>query len=158
LPSGATTVSYSPPPTDQGGAPTYNGNEIHLQGRSMRWLVTAGGTLVEIDAVRAISNGFTGRTGAAIAAEARRRGRDVTLLASHAEVALELPAAAIRPFKTFDDLHRLMFELMQGGSFDCLVHSAAVSDYRPANVYSPALGTAFDERTDLWRGEPPRLI
>src|SRR5262245_39656429 len=84
----------------------YNGNEPHPQDSLMRWLVTAGGTLVPIDRVRAISNGFTGRTGAAIAAEAQRRGHRVTLLTSHPETAPAF-AGELRPYSTFDDLHRL---------------------------------------------------
>jgi phosphopantothenoylcysteine synthetase/decarboxylase len=122
----------------------------------MRWLVTAGGTQVEIDAVRAIGNVGTGRTGAAIAVEARRHGHDVVLLTSNPEAA-DL-SVAIRSYRTFDELHRQMSELIHGGGFDCLVHSAAVSDFRPANVYAPMAGTTFETASSSWRGDPPRLI
>ena len=44
----------------------------------MNILVTAGNTQVFIDQVRCITNIFTGRTGAAIAVEAYRRGHSVT--------------------------------------------------------------------------------
>ncbi len=52
----------------------------------MNLLVTAGNTLVPIDRVRAITNVFTGRTGASIARCAWERGHTVTLLTSHPEV------------------------------------------------------------------------
>jgi phosphopantothenoylcysteine synthetase/decarboxylase len=124
----------------------------------MRWLVIAGGTVVPIDRVRAISNGATGRTGAAIAAEARRRGHRVTLLTSEPETAESSPSADVRAYRTFDDLYTMMAELIGIGEFDCVVHSAAVSDYQAAGVYSAATGTSFDPTSGTWRGEPPRFL
>src|SRR5437870_3914481 len=101
----------------------------------MNILVTAGGTIVPIDQVRFISNGFTGRTGATIAAHAHSRGHRVTLLTSHPEVAgAAAPATGerwcIRPYRTFDDLQAAMTECLTAGEFDAVIHSAAVSDYR----------------------------
>ena len=49
-------------------------------------LVSAGGTREPIDAVRFVGNRSSGRMGVALAAEARRRGADVTLLASNLAV------------------------------------------------------------------------
>jgi hypothetical protein len=48
-------------------------------------LVTAGNTQTDIDRVRCITNVFSGRTGAQIAAEAFERGHAVSLLTSHPE-------------------------------------------------------------------------
>ena len=48
-----------------------------------RVLVTAGGTREPLDAVRFIGNRSSGRMGVALAAEARRRGADVTLVAAN---------------------------------------------------------------------------
>ena len=52
-----------------------------------RVLVTAGGTREPIDAVRYVGNRSSGRMGVALAAEAQRRGADVTLVASNLTVA-----------------------------------------------------------------------
>ena len=49
--------------------------------RGSRVLVSAGGTREPLDAVRFVGNRSSGRMGVALAAEARRRGADVTLLA-----------------------------------------------------------------------------
>src|SRR5215210_993861 len=54
-----------------------------------RVVVTAGGTREPIDAVRFVGNRSSGRMGAAIAAEARKRGAAVTLVASN--LAVEAP-------------------------------------------------------------------
>ena len=132
----------------------------------MNLLVTAGNTLVPIDSVRAITNVFTGGTGAAIALAAHQRGHAVTLLTSHPEAVhrLRQPETSLaerwslRRFRTFDDLQDRMQTLLQGGGIDVLVHCAAVSDYRTAGIYAPAAGTSFDE-DGTWRGDgPPALV
>ncbi|NBO91619.1 MAG: bifunctional phosphopantothenoylcysteine decarboxylase/phosphopantothenate synthase [Planctomycetia bacterium] len=97
----------------------------------MNLLVTAGNTLAPIDKVRGLTNIFTGRTGAAIAAEAKSRGHSVTLLTSH-------PQPGDVPFRTFDELHHLMADHVPRA--DAVVHCAAVSDYLVAGTYTAALG------------------
>src|SRR5689334_431613 len=54
--------------------------------RGRRVLVTAGGTREPLDAVRFLGNRSSGRMGAALAAEAYRRGAEVTLVASNLSV------------------------------------------------------------------------
>jgi phosphopantothenoylcysteine synthetase/decarboxylase len=128
----------------------------------MNLLVTAGNTLTLIDKVRGITNIFTGRTGAAIALEAHRRGHTVTLLTSHPE-AVDYPPAdrrwRLRRFRTFDELHHALEEVMAAGTVNGVVHSAAVSDYQSGGVYAAAAGTHFDPATTTWgaRQGPPAL-
>jgi phosphopantothenoylcysteine synthetase/decarboxylase len=127
----------------------------------MRLLVTAGNTLTLIDRVRGITNIFTGRTGARIAAHARLRGHAVTLLTSHPEAVAEVGAAGEPPdvlrYLTFEDLAERLECLARGGGFDAIVHCAAVSDYRSSGVYAPALGTRFDPAAGLWRTDDTAL-
>ena len=54
--------------------------------RGLRVLVSAGGTREPLDAVRYVGNRSSGRMGVALAAEARRRGAEVTLLAANLAV------------------------------------------------------------------------
>jgi phosphopantothenate-cysteine ligase/phosphopantothenoylcysteine decarboxylase/phosphopantothenate--cysteine ligase len=131
----------------------------------MNVLVTAGNTLAPIDKVRCITNIFTGRTGAAIAVEAHRRGHAVTLLTSHPEAAAELAEGpsreerwSLRQYRTFEDLQARMEECITGGGFDVVVHCAAVSDYLCAGVYSPAEGSRFDPASGRWKGSAPGMI
>jgi len=127
----------------------------------MNVLVTAGNTMALIDRVRCITNVFTGRTGASIAACARQRRHGVTLVTSHPETAGELSDGelwSVRPYRTFEDLQSLMQELITSGAFDVVVHCAAVSDYLSAGVYAPAHGTAFDAASGRWLGDEPALI
>src|SRR6185436_12567723 len=50
----------------------------------LRVLVTAGGTREPLDSVRFLGNRSSGRMGFALAAEASRRGADVTVVAANA--------------------------------------------------------------------------
>ena len=99
-----------------------------LQGK--RVLVTAGGTREPLDAVRFLGNRSSGRMGVAVAAEARRRGAEVTLLAANLAVpapdgveVVEAPTAA--------DMAR---EVLARADADVLLMAAAVADYRPAEA------------------------
>jgi phosphopantothenoylcysteine decarboxylase / phosphopantothenate---cysteine ligase len=97
-----------------------------LAGRSV--LVTAGGTREPIDAVRFIGNRSSGRMGAAIAAEAKRRGAEVTLIA--ANLAIEAPGGVqVVEAPTAADVAR---ETLARRDVDVIVMAAAVADYRPA--------------------------
>src|SRR4029450_9045314 len=57
------------------------------QVRGRRVLVTAGGTREPLEAVRFLGNRSSGRMGSAVAAEARRRGAELTLVAPNLTVA-----------------------------------------------------------------------
>jgi len=94
-----------------------------------RVLVSAGGTREPLDAVRFLGNRSSGRMGVALAAEARRRGAHVTLLAAN----LTVPAPAgveVVATPTAADLERET--LARAAEADVVVMAAAVADYRPA--------------------------
>src|SRR5947207_2963831 len=65
----------------------------------LRVLVTAGGTREPLDSVRFIGNRSSGRMGFALAAEAARRGADVTLVAANAAPAAA-PGVSVVPVAT----------------------------------------------------------
>jgi phosphopantothenoylcysteine synthetase/decarboxylase len=112
----------------------------------MKLLITAGNTQARIDAVRCLTNIFTGRTGAAIAREAIARGHTVTLLTSHPETAPEVPSLR---YTTFEDLRDRMAEHVPHA--EAMIHCAAVSDYLSAGVYAPQQTDAFDAQTLRWQ-------
>jgi phosphopantothenoylcysteine decarboxylase/phosphopantothenate--cysteine ligase len=92
-------------------------------------LVSAGGTREPLDDVRFIGNRSSGRMGVAIAAEARRRGAEVTLLASN--LAVPGPAGlVVVEAPTAGDLEREA--CARAAAADVVVMAAAVGDYRPA--------------------------
>jgi len=97
-----------------------------LAGRHV--LVSAGGTREPVDSVRFLGNRSSGRMGVALAAEARRRGAQVTLLASNLAVT---PPDGVEVVEapTASDLEREA--TARAGAADVVVMAAAVADYRP---------------------------
>jgi phosphopantothenoylcysteine decarboxylase/phosphopantothenate--cysteine ligase len=96
--------------------------------RGRRVLVTAGGTREPLDAVRFLGNRSSGRMGAALAAEARRRGAEVTLVASNLTVPAPVGVDVVDA-PSAEDVAR---ETLARGDADVVVMAAAVADYRPA--------------------------
>ena len=127
----------------------------------MKLLITAGNTQTPIDSVRCITNIFSGKTGAMIAWEGARSGHEVTFLTSHPEVLAQLRSHLpdllndinVRTFQTFDDLHGLMAAEIQGGSYDVIIHAAAVSDFLFAGAFAPADGTEFATGVNQWKSD-----
>jgi phosphopantothenoylcysteine decarboxylase/phosphopantothenate--cysteine ligase len=97
--------------------------------RGKRVLISAGGTQEPIDAVRFVGNRSSGRMGVALAAEARRRGARVTLLAANLAVAAP-PGVELVETPTASDLETEA--LARGVEADVVIMAAAVADYRPA--------------------------
>ena len=98
--------------------------------RGRRVLVTAGGTREPLDAVRFLGNRSSGRMGSAVAAEARRRGADVTLVASNLSVPAPVGIDVVQA-PTAADVAR---ETLARGDADVVVMAAAVADYRPVQA------------------------
>ncbi|MES1248447.1 MAG: bifunctional phosphopantothenoylcysteine decarboxylase/phosphopantothenate--cysteine ligase CoaBC [Actinomycetota bacterium] len=114
--------------------------------RGKQVLVSAGGTREPIDAVRYVGNRSSGRMGAAVAAEARRRGAAVTLLAANLQVPAPVGVEVIET-PTAADLAREA--AARGPLADVIVMSAAVADYRPAE----ALATKRPKDAAVWTVE-----
>lgn len=105
-----------------------------LAGR--RVVVTAGGTQEPIDPVRFVGNRSSGKMGYALATEARNRGADVILISG--PVALDAPyGVEVRRVETALQMRDAVFDAVQEA--DVLVMSAAVADYRPAEVAAQKL-------------------
>jgi len=105
----------------------------------LRVLVTAGGTREPIDAVRYVGNRSSGRMGFALAAEADRRGAEVTVIA--ANVGLEAPAGArLIAVETAAELERAA--RAEFPRADVLLMAAAVSDFRPTSPEGAKLAKA----------------
>jgi phosphopantothenate---cysteine ligase (CTP) len=124
----------------------------------MRILVTAGNTQTPVDRVRCLTNIFTGRTGAQIAAVAAERGHTVTLFTSHPETIVATDSLQVHTYRTFEDLHALMAGTIPGSNFDAVVHAAAVGDYLHAGSYATAPGAKFDADSGAWTPARPQLV
>jgi phosphopantothenoylcysteine decarboxylase/phosphopantothenate--cysteine ligase len=111
-----------------------------------RILISAGGTREPIDAVRFVGNRSSGRMGIALAAEARRRGAQVTLLGANLGVPAP-PGVELVETPTAAELEHEA--LTRGADADVVIMAAAVADYRPAE----ALATKRPKDRSAWTVE-----
>src|SRR4051812_48214572 len=99
--------------------------------RGKRVLVSAGGTREPLDSVRFVGNRSSGRMGVALAAEAARRGAQVTLLAANLHVT---PPAGVEVVQTSTAADLEREARARALDADVVVMAAAVADYRPAEA------------------------
>jgi phosphopantothenoylcysteine decarboxylase/phosphopantothenate--cysteine ligase len=96
-----------------------------------RVLVTAGPTFEAIDPVRGITNHSSGKMGFAIARAAQEAGAEVTLVAG--PVHLPTPRGVRRiDVQSAREMHAAV--LPEAGASDIFVATAAVADWRPAQM------------------------
>ena len=97
-----------------------------------RVLVSAGGTREPLDAVRFLGNRASGRMGVALAAEAKRRGAQVTLLAAN----LSVPAPVGVDVVETPTAQSMLDAALARADADLVLMAAAPADYRPAEPRS----------------------
>jgi len=93
-------------------------------------VVTAGPTYEDIDPVRYVGNRSSGRMGFALAAEARRRGAEVTLIAGPTTSTPPSVDATIA-VRSAADMHEAV--MRAASNADVVIMAAAVADYAPAS-------------------------
>lgn len=93
-----------------------------LQGK--RIVITSGSNAEAVDSIRILTNRASGKTGVALALEARRRGADVTLISRFAQ---KLPLKEVQAESAKDMLDAVLREV--GAGCDALISAAAVADY-----------------------------
>ncbi len=98
--------------------------------RGERVLVTAGPTYEDVDPVRYIGNRSSGRMGFAIAAEAVRRGAEVTLVAGPASIEAP-PVREVVRVRRASEMHEVV--LSRADAMGVVVMAAAVADYTPVD-------------------------
>ncbi|HDZ77359.1 MAG TPA: hypothetical protein ENH41_04675 [Candidatus Omnitrophica bacterium] len=99
-------------------------------------LITAGPTWVNIDKVRVLSNTASGVTGMLLSgALAAKKSKVTLLLGPVGDFNIEKNIKLLR-FKTFDELKKTLVRELSLRSYDIVIHTAAVSDYRPQRIYS----------------------
>jgi phosphopantothenoylcysteine decarboxylase/phosphopantothenate--cysteine ligase len=105
--------------------------QLPLAGKTVT--ISAGGTREPLDPVRFLGNRSSGKQGVALAVAARNAGATVRLLAAH----MEVPAPAgveVVPVETALQLRTAA--LAAAADSDVVIMSAAVADFRPAEVSS----------------------
>ncbi len=111
-------------------------------------LITAGGTKESIDDVRFISNMSSGKTASVLADAFIRNNFNVTYL--HAEDAA-LPRGSCRKltYRSFNELNQSVKDLLSAGTFDTVIHLAAVSDYSISDIEADGEKQGFPLKSKL---------
>lgn len=108
---------------------SYIPNNTKLKGKKV--LITAGGTIENIDPVRYITNRSSGKMGISIVKEAKRMGAEVLLI--YGNVAIEIPSS-INALNVNSAMEMKDAVLENFSSSDIIIMAAAVSDYRLKNI------------------------
>jgi phosphopantothenoylcysteine decarboxylase / phosphopantothenate---cysteine ligase len=108
-------------------------------------LITSGGTQEALDPVRILTNRSTGATGSALATALATAGHRVTLLSAVSSMQASHSAIRHLHFTSFADIAGQLEEVLRNEDFDCVIHSAALSDYSPAVVSPTKVDSSGDE-------------
>jgi len=125
--------------------------------KNKRVLITAGPTWVPIDSVRVISNVATGKTGILLAEKLKNLGAKVTLLLGPVETNGLSKNIRLMRFKFFDELKNILIEELRSRKYDIIVHSAAVSDYRPLKIYPEKIKSGL-KKLNLELGSTEKIV
>lgn len=111
--------------------------------RGKKVLLTLGPTREALDPVRFISNHSSGKMGSAIAARLLELGAEVHVLAGPVSDEILPKGASIRKVESALDMHAAALEMFP--AMDLAILTAAVADYRPAEVSAQKIKKAGDE-------------
>ena len=106
-------------------------------------VITAGPTYENIDPVRFIGNHSSGKMGFAIAEKFLSDGAEVVLVTGPTKLKLEAPVLKLVRVRSAEEMLEAVKE--EWHSCDYGVFSAAVADYRPANVAEQKIKKSDDE-------------
>lgn len=123
--------------------------------RGRRVIVTAGGTHEPIDPVRFVGNRASGRMGYAIAAAARDRGAQVTLISGPTALTPP-PAVDFVAIETARELQSAVQQALEGA--DVLIMNAAVADFRPSEHVEHKIKKGDDEALVLRLVRNPDIL
>ena len=115
-------------------------------------LITAGGTKEKIDPVRFISNSSSGKMGIALADMASQEGADVTLVSTFKVEKSYKNIVA----ETAQEMEKVVKENL--ANQDCIIMTAAVSDYRIKNYSEQKIKKSDDEGITLELVKNPDIL
>jgi phosphopantothenoylcysteine decarboxylase/phosphopantothenate--cysteine ligase len=122
--------------------------------RGRRMLVSAGPTYEDFDPVRFVGNRSSGRMGYAIAAEAARRGAEVTLITGPTTIDTPIVREIVR-VRSAAEMHAAV--VSRAGDMHVVVMAAAVADYAPAERAGLKVQKSGDELTLVLKKTPDIL-
>ncbi len=120
--------------------------------KGKKYVITAGGTIEDIDPVRYISNYSSGKMGIALADEAYHCGNDVTLITT---------VDVTKPYKIIKVKSAIEMQEAVNGEFetaDFIIMAAAVADYRVKNKSDQKIKKTNDDTLTLELVKNPDIL
>lgn len=115
-------------------------------------VITAGGTIEDIDPVRYISNYSSGKMGIALADCAFEQGADVVLISS-VDVKRNYKVVRVKSALDMQNAVNAEFE-----SADCVIMAAAVADYRVKNISEQKMKKTADDEISIKLIKNPDIL
>lgn len=112
-----------------------------LKGKNI--IVTAGPTMESIDPMRFISNRSTGKMGYSIAAQAIKRGAEVTLISGPTNLTPPQNLKKLIRIESAEDMYNAVLNNMDENQI--IIKSAAVADYKPKNYSDKKIKKTDDD-------------
>lgn len=112
-----------------------------LKGKNI--IVTAGPTMESIDPMRFISNRSTGKMGYSIAAQAIKRGAEVTLISGPTNLTPPQNLKKLIRIESAEDMYNAVLNNMDENQV--IIKSAAVADYKPKNYSDKKIKKTDDD-------------
>lgn len=125
---------------------------LNNTGSKKKYVITAGGTVEDIDPVRYISNYSSGKMGIALADEAFFQGNDVVLIST---VDVKRPYKVIK-VKSAMDMQNAVNEEFENADF--IIMAAAVADYRVKNKSEQKMKKTSDSEITLTLVKNPDIL
>ena len=107
-------------------------------------MITAGPTRESLDPVRFLSNRSTGKMGYALANQAMLRGAEVTLITGPVQLTPP-PFVKVVPVESAAEMYEAVTDVCNQA--DIIIKSAAVADYRPAQIAENKIKKKEDDMT-----------
>ncbi|MCR8745301.1 bifunctional phosphopantothenoylcysteine decarboxylase/phosphopantothenate--cysteine ligase CoaBC [Romboutsia lituseburensis] len=112
-----------------------------LKGKNI--IITAGPTMESIDPMRFISNRSTGKMGYSIAAQAIKRGAEVTLISGPTNLTPPQNLKKLIRIESAQDMYNAVLNNMDENQV--IIKSAAVADYKPKNYSDKKIKKTDDD-------------
>lgn len=125
---------------------------LNSTGTKKKYVITAGGTVEDIDPVRYISNYSSGKMGIALADEAFFQGNEVVLIST---VDVKRPYKVIK-VKSAQDMQNAVNEEFENA--DYIIMAAAVADYRVKNKSEQKMKKTSDSEITLTLVKNPDIL
>ena len=121
-------------------------------------IITAGGTVEKIDAVRSITNNSTGQLGTEIALAFSNKNNEIIYIKGKNAVSPNISDTTEITIESAADLDTVLTQILANGDVDAIIHAMAVSDFRIKNAQDIGKISSDNDEITLTLEKIPKTI